>query len=232
VSAHAASHRPALPALLLTVAALALGGLARLPDPAPQRVVLADRPVAIVALADESQQAAVLGRPAIRRTVALKVAAKSKPGPRVIRPSALRAARSKRVEVVPAGYVCPVSGPRSFTDSWGAPRPGGRSHQGTDVLAPYGAPVVAVISGVIQTNYSANGGLSLYLRGVDGTQYFYAHNSRNVAVDGQRVATGQLIGYVGNSGDARGGPPHVHFERHPGGGRPVNPYPFVLNACS
>jgi len=98
-------------------------------------------------------------------------------------------------------------------------------------LAPYGAPVLAVISGIITTNYSRNGGISLYLRGADGDEYFYAHNSRNVAVDGQRVVTGEVIGYVGATGDARGGPPHVHFERHPGGGRPVDPYPFVLRAC-
>ncbi len=94
------------------------------------------------------------------------------------------------------------------------------------------APVVAVISGVITTNYSRNGGISLYLRGVDGNEYFYAHNSRNLAVDGQHVTTGEVIGSVGTTGDARGGPSHVHFERHPGGGRPVDPYPFVLRACS
>jgi murein DD-endopeptidase MepM/ murein hydrolase activator NlpD len=98
-------------------------------------------------------------------------------------------------------------------------------------MAAYGLPVVAVISGVIQTNYSANGGISLYLRGVDGDEYFYAHNSRNVASDGEHVVTGQVIGYVGNTGDARGGPSHVHFELHPGGGRAVDSYFFVRRVC-
>jgi murein DD-endopeptidase MepM/ murein hydrolase activator NlpD len=169
----------------------------------------------------------VLARPPVLRTVAPKAKLLQKPKPRAV----VRAARSKRVDVIPAGYVCPVRGPRSFVDSWGDPRPGGRHHEGTDVMAPYGAPVVAVISGVIQTNYSRNGGISLYLRGVDGVEYFYAHNSRNVAVSGQHVSTGEVIGYVGNTGDARGGPSHLHFERHPGGGEPVDPYPFVRRVC-
>jgi murein DD-endopeptidase MepM/ murein hydrolase activator NlpD len=102
---------------------------------------------------------------------------------------------------------------------------------GTDVLAPYGSPVVAVTAGLIHTDYSVSGGISLYLRGTDGDEYFYAHNSRNAAREGQRVATGELIAYVGTTGNARGGPAHVHFERHPGGGRPVDPYPFLLRAC-
>ncbi|MDT7548093.1 MAG: hypothetical protein QOE84_487, partial [Actinomycetota bacterium] len=142
-----------------------------------------------------------------------------------------RATRSRLVPAGPGGYVCPVTAHPSVTDTWGDPRPGGRHHMGTDVLAPYGSPVVAVTAGVIHTDYSVSGGISLYLRGTDGDEYFYAHNSRNVARDGQRVATGELIAYVGTTGNARGGPAHVHFERHPGGGRPVDPYPFLLRAC-
>lgn len=130
------------------------------------------------------------------------------------------------------GYACPVRGPHSFTDSFGDPRPNGRHHEGNDVLAPYGSSVVAVTSGVIRTAYSTLGGISLYLRGAGGDEYFYAHNSRNVATSGQRVSTGQLIAYVGTTGDARGGPSHVHFERHPGGGAPVDPYSFLRRACA
>lgn len=233
MSSHAIVRRPALPALLLTVAAAALLGLSLLPPartaaaPTGRPVLVADTPASL-SLASESQRAAVLARPALTRTLARHVAPHpaERPAPRPI-----RAARSKPVDAVPAGYVCPVRGPRSFVDSWGFARPGGRHHEGTDVMAPYGEPVVAVISGVIHPNYSRNGGISLYLEGVDGNEYFYAHNSRNVAVDGQRVSTGEVIGYVGNTGDARGGASHVHFERHPGGGRPVDPYPFVLAAC-
>jgi murein DD-endopeptidase MepM/ murein hydrolase activator NlpD len=214
-----------LPALLLTVAAAALGGLALL----PARVggvpaVLAASPAAAVSIA-ETQRADVLGRPPVLRTVLHPV---QRPVARKVSP---RAARSKRLDIPGTGYACPVQGRHSFTDTWGDPRPGGRRHQGNDVMAPYGAPVVAVISGVIKTSYSANGGISLYLRGSDGDEYFYAHNSRNVAVSGQHVSTGQLIAYVGNTGDARGGAPHVHFERHPNGGSPVDPYTFLVRAC-
>ncbi|MCW2571671.1 MAG: peptidase family [Frankiales bacterium] len=223
--AHAAQRRPVLPALLLTIAAAALAGLALLPARAEglPAVLAAGTPTAVVTLA-ESQRADVLGRPPVLRTVLHPV---HRPA-RTVPP---RAARSKRLDIPGTGYACPVQGRHSFTDTWGDPRPGGRRHQGNDVMAPYGAPVVAVISGVITTSYSANGGISLYLRGTDGDEYFYAHNSRNVAVTGQHVSTGELIAYVGNTGDARGGAPHVHFERHPNGGRPVDPYTFLVRAC-
>jgi murein DD-endopeptidase MepM/ murein hydrolase activator NlpD len=216
-----------LPALLLTVAAAALGGLALLPRSAsagPAPAVQASSPVA-AALDGETESAAVLGRPPVLRTVAPEVVRKP-----AQRPVVKRAAR-KRAEVPIVGYVCPVRGPHHFTDDWGDARVGHR-HQGNDILAPYGTPVVAVISGVIETDYSSAGGISLYLRGTDGNEYFYAHNSRNVAATGQRVATGEVIAYVGNTGNARGGPSHVHFERHPGGGHAVDPYPFLLQVCS
>jgi murein DD-endopeptidase MepM/ murein hydrolase activator NlpD len=141
-----------------------------------------------------------------------------------------RAARRRAVQPEVDGYACPVRGPHHFSDDWGDARTGHR-HQGNDILAPYGTPIVAVISGVIKTDYSSAGGISLYLRGSDGNEYFYAHNSRNVAVTGQHVATGEVIAYVGNTGNARGGPSHVHFERHPGGGRAVDPYPFLSRIC-
>jgi murein DD-endopeptidase MepM/ murein hydrolase activator NlpD len=173
------------------------------------------------------ERADILGRPPIRRTTVIKPA---KPAaPRKVAPRAAR----KRAEAPPldvAGYVCPVRGPHHFTDDWGDARTGHR-HQGNDILSPYGTPVVAVISGTIKTDYSSAGGISLYLRGSDGNEYFYAHNSRNVAATGEHVVTGQVIAYVGNTGNARGGPSHVHFERHPGGGHAVDPYPFLLRIC-
>jgi murein DD-endopeptidase MepM/ murein hydrolase activator NlpD len=98
-------------------------------------------------------------------------------------------------------------------------------------MAAYGTPIVAVIAGTIKTAYSSAGGISLHLRGVDGDEYFYAHNSRNVASSGERVAAGEVIGYVGTSGNAPDNAPHLHFERHPGGGAAVNPYAFVVRAC-
>jgi murein DD-endopeptidase MepM/ murein hydrolase activator NlpD len=214
-----------LPAVLLAVITAAVGALSLLPSrdvsPTPAFLAVPQASPALVLRGDVGNLV-VRARPPVRR-----VTPAAKPIP--ARP--LRASRSKAI-AVPRGYVCPVRGRYSFVDTWGDPRPGGRRHKGNDVMAPYGEPVVAVISGVIQTNYSANGGISLYLRGIDGNEYFYAHNSRNVAVTGQHVSTGEVIGYVGNTGDARGGPTHVHFEVHPGGGAPVDPYAFLRRACS
>ena len=186
--------------------------------------VLASSPTAGAADSDIAR-ADILGRPPVRRTRVVQTVK-----PVAVRTVVPRAARSRVVQLQVKGYVCPVRGPHHFSDDFGDPRVGHR-HQGNDILSPYGTPVVAVFSGVIKTNYSRNGGISLYLEGTDGNEYFYAHNSRNVAVTGQRVSTGEVIGYVGNTGDARGGPTHVHFERHPGGGSLVDPYPFLIRIC-
>jgi murein DD-endopeptidase MepM/ murein hydrolase activator NlpD len=127
---------------------------------------------------------------------------------------------------------CPVSKPYSFTDTWGAPRSGGRAHKGTDIMNPLGNRVHAIVDGVVsrQTN-SSLGGISLYLRGADGNEYYYAHLMRYVSRVGQRVKAGELIAINGQTGNARFTAPHVHFEVHPGGGSPVDPYPYVKAAC-
>lgn len=131
-------------------------------------------------------------------------------------------------------YLCPVQGTHTFVDSWGAPRAGGARHVGTDVLAARGTPVVAPIAGTVEPRHGARGGNAFYLHGDDGNVYYGAHLDRlapNLATaqSPQRVARGAVIGWVGDSGDARGGPTHVHFEVHPGGGGPVDPY-FTLRA--
>jgi murein DD-endopeptidase MepM/ murein hydrolase activator NlpD len=131
-------------------------------------------------------------------------------------------------------YSCPVSPPYSFTDTWGAPRSGGRTHKGTDIMNPYGNKVHAVVDGKISRfSNSSLGGISLYVQGVDGDEYYYAHLSGYAAGihPGVPVKAGELIAYNGNTGDAAGGAPHVHFEFHPGGGAPVNPYPTVQAIC-
>lgn len=133
---------------------------------------------------------------------------------------------------VSGGVACPVGTPRTYVDSWGAARSGGRRHMGTDILAPYRTPTYAYESGTI-SRLSSNslGGISLYLKGDSGNLYYYTHLSgyANVGV-GQRVGAGQLIAYVGATGNARG-INHLHFEVRPGGGGNVNPYPFVNRAC-
>jgi peptidoglycan LD-endopeptidase LytH len=134
-----------------------------------------------------------------------------------------------------AGGLCPVKGPVQFGQGWGAPRDDSRRrHQGIDLLAPAGTPVVAVTGGHISrlsNRDRGRGGISLWLRDRRGTAYYYAHNQHNLVRLGQHVQAGQVIARVGTTGNARGGPPHLHFQLHPNGGRPVNPDAAVRRWC-
>jgi murein DD-endopeptidase MepM/ murein hydrolase activator NlpD len=132
------------------------------------------------------------------------------------------------------GFVFPVTPPFNFADTYGAPRMTGtvyqHTHEGTDIFGAYGSPVIAVSRGVVvRMGVAKLGGNKLWLKATDGTEYYYAHLSAFVAgfSDGTVVEAGDTIGFLGDSGNAAGTPPHVHFEVHPGGGGPVNPYPFL-----
>ncbi len=127
-----------------------------------------------------------------------------------------------------AAWSCPVNGGTFFND-WGFPRSGGRFHEGNDIFAPRGTPVVAPVSGVVLQVVGNTGGYQFNLEGDDGNLYIGSHMDR-FAQDGY-VQAGTVIGYVGDSGNAKGSRPHLHFEIHADGVTPVNPYPTLADAC-
>jgi murein DD-endopeptidase MepM/ murein hydrolase activator NlpD len=132
------------------------------------------------------------------------------------------------------GRTCPVNGAVSFTDTWGASRSGGRTHQGVDMIAARGTPLVAIEDGVIaRLSNSSLGGITIWLAGSSGDEFYYAHLDGYASglSSGQRVTVGTLIGYVGSTGNAQYTVPHLHFEWHPGGGSAVNPYPLTAGLC-
>jgi murein DD-endopeptidase MepM/ murein hydrolase activator NlpD len=136
--------------------------------------------------------------------------------------------------IVTEGKTCPVNAATSFTDSWGAPRSGGRSHKGVDMMAARGAPLVAIESGTItRTSNSSLGGISIYLTGASGNRYYYAHLDSLAAGVGGRMAVsvGDVIGYNGSSGNASYSAPHLHFQYAPAGSSWINPYPLVKALC-
>src|SRR3954454_745180 len=157
-------------------------------------------------------------------------------------------ANASQAKSVPR-LVFPVIGAVTYSDDFGAPRAGG-AHEGNDILADRKAPAVAVEPGKVKFwTTSANAGCMLYLYGDSGTTYLYIHLNNDLTMrndnrgscvagtsyavglkDGARVAAGQLIGYVGDSGDANGIRPHLHFEVHRNDGSAVDPYAYLRKA--
>jgi len=127
------------------------------------------------------------------------------------------------------GMVCPVAG-STYAFDWGFPRAdGARFHEGIDMMAPAGTPILAPTDGKVTYGSSNVSGKFATLKGSNGWQYYSAHLSKTAK--GGKVAAGDVIGYVGNTGDAKGGAPHLHLEIRPLDGRPVNPYPVITAAC-
>jgi murein DD-endopeptidase MepM/ murein hydrolase activator NlpD len=153
--------------------------------------------------------------------------------PPAAKPAAPRVARKPKVRPRPArplpllepkltkrGYVFPVHGPASFTDTFGAPRAVVEWHHGEDIFAPFGAPVLAVAKGtVFSVGFNDLGGNRFWLRDEEGNEFYYAHLAAYtpLAANGAHVEAGDVLGFVGNSGDAETTPPHLHFEIHPVG---------------
>jgi murein DD-endopeptidase MepM/ murein hydrolase activator NlpD len=123
--------------------------------------------------------------------------------------------------------TCPIVGETTFSDDFGAPRPGGRTHEGIDLSGPTGRPLVAAVNGIVTHSTSVLGGLGIHLLAGNGDDLYYAHLSAYEASG--RVAAGTIIGRVGETGDATG--PHLHFEYHPGGGAAVDPYRLLRAVC-
>jgi hypothetical protein len=156
-------------------------------------------------------------------------------------------AKSSVKSTVPP-LLFPVVGAVHYEDDWGDPRGDGPPHPGNDLLAAKRAPAVAVEDGTISYwTTSANAGCMLYLHGDSGTMYEYIHLNNDLTAgnddkgkcvqgtayavaDKARVEAGQTIGYVGDSGDANGIHAHLHFEVHPNGSKPVDPFPFLKKA--
>ncbi len=113
------------------------------------------------------------------------------------------------------------------SDTWGAPRSGGRKHEGQDIFAERGTPIRAVVDGfVTRVGNSGLGGKQVYVTGAGGRQYYYAHLDDFADVDyGDKVTTDTVLGFVGNTGNAINTPPHLHFGVYGGSGA-INPYPL------
>ncbi len=130
------------------------------------------------------------------------------------------------------GFICPVQGGASFSNTWGARRSGGRTHKGVDMFNARNTPVLAVADGRVKFSSNSLGGRSTHIYADNGVVYYYTHLEGHPSdiTSGQRVSKGTVVGFLGNSGNARYTSPHLHFEIRPGGVA-VNPYPTVRPVC-
>jgi murein DD-endopeptidase MepM/ murein hydrolase activator NlpD len=130
-------------------------------------------------------------------------------------------------------FPLPLDAPFDMADTYGAPRPGGRAHEGTDIFAPEGTPVLAVDVGRVEFHpLEGIGGNVAYLHTDDRTRYVYSH-LQDFQGEPRRVVAGDVIGRVGNTGNASDTRPHLHFEIHPLEGAPsINPYAALKAAVA
>jgi hypothetical protein len=135
-------------------------------------------------------------------------------------------------EIIKMGFGrFPLGGLAHYSDDWLAFRRGPpvHLHEGTDIFAAFGVPVRAPADGTVRLSSGGLGGISTYVTEPNGTYYYMAHlrGYPKGLQSGARVRVGDIVGFNGDSGNAKGGSPHVHFEYHPRGGGPVNPKPLL-----
>lgn len=141
---------------------------------------------------------------------------------------ALGKSKSESASLVLKIFPVDSSGRVNFSDSFSMPRPNGRSHEGIDIFATEGTPIYAVQDGIVQFGEDPLGGHVAHLRMPSRAYFYYAHMQGFEGAD-RTVKAGDVIGYVGTTGNASGGPAHLHFEAHPDGTSRgfVDPYPAL-----
>lgn len=143
--------------------------------------------------------------------------------------------------VLGTAAVCPLPG-SSFSNDWGDPRSGGRVHQGTDMFSTYGAPILSPADGVVRLvdpvdehilgSEIDRGGIAIGIWSVSGDAWYFGHLDSVADLQvGDPIVKGQMLGRMGQSGNARSSVAHLHIEYRPGGGDTVNPYPFLVQMC-
>jgi murein DD-endopeptidase MepM/ murein hydrolase activator NlpD len=150
----------------------------------------------------------------------------------LLEPAIERALYTMRLAAMsrPAVLPVPVAGirARALRDTWNAARSEGRRHEGIDIFARRGTPVLSTTEGIV-TRVGANrlGGLVVWVLGPGGQRHYYAHLDRHADVTaGMRIEAGRLLGYVGDTGNAKGTPPHLHYGVYDTGGA-INPFPLL-----
>jgi murein DD-endopeptidase MepM/ murein hydrolase activator NlpD len=160
----------------------------------------------------------------------------SRPKPEKQKTPKYRVAPEVHPPLTAGRYVFPVYGPSSYVDTYGAPRADVTYHHGDDIFGQLGQPLLAVADGTIfSVGWNGVGGNRLWLRDSQGNEFYYAHLSAfsTLAANGVHVKAGQVVGFMGNTGDAEGTPVHLHFEVHPvsllylGYDGAVNPTPYL-----
>ena len=142
-------------------------------------------------------------------------------------------------EEPPRTLPVPVQGVamRAVRDTFGAPRPGDRKHQGIDIFAPRGTPVLSTTRGIVaRIGENSLGGTVVWVLGPGGDRHYYAHlNSVADIKTGQRIVLGDVLGTVGTTGNARGTPPHLHYGVYRRASGAINPFPLLTDmpaACA